>query len=141
MKCTFLLTAACVISGLHGQKDAPVKKKSKSDQSDHAVIFYCYPKLLFSWPLIVIGPLFWLLGAPNETGDISGRLEVLGWLYLVATVLVLLTISVDPHVLTAGYPFLRVVADPGASASAVEIALIAVIWPRYAATANISAVV
>jgi len=52
-----------------------------------------------------------------------------------------LTISVDPHKLSAGYPFLRVVADPGASASAVEVAIIAVLWPRYAATSNISAVV
>ena len=73
-----------------------MKKKSKGDQSDHAIVFHCYPKLLFGWPLIVIGPLFWLFAAPGEDpAAVSGRLEVLGWLYLVALVLVVLTISID----------------------------------------------
>jgi len=52
----------------------------------------------------------------------------------------ILTISVDPNTLTAGYPNLQVIADPGGSASAVEIAIIAVIWPKYGATSNISAI-
>jgi hypothetical protein len=51
-----------------------------------------------------------------------------------------LTISVDPAALTAGYPYLRVVADPGASATAVEIAIVAVAWPRYASATNLSLV-
>ena len=51
-----------------------------------------------------------------------------------------LIISVNPDDLTTGYPNLRVVADPGASASAVEIAIIAVAYPRYGATTNPSLV-
>lgn len=51
-----------------------------------------------------------------------------------------LTISVDPAALTDGYPYLRVVADPGASASAVEIAIMAVARPRYASETNLSLV-
>ena len=52
----------------------------------------------------------------------------------------LLIISVNPDDLTDGYPMLRVVADPGASASAVEIAILAVAYPRYGATTNPSLV-
>lgn len=52
----------------------------------------------------------------------------------------LLTVSVDPATLTDGYPYLRVVADPGGSASAVEIAIIAVVEPKYAAETNVSVV-
>lgn len=51
-----------------------------------------------------------------------------------------LTVSVDPAALTDGYPYLRIVADPGASASAVEIAIVAVCWPRYGSTTNLSLV-
>jgi hypothetical protein len=51
-----------------------------------------------------------------------------------------LTISVDPAALTADFPYLRVVADPGGSASACEIAIIAVAWPRYASATNVSLV-
>ncbi len=74
-----------------------MKKKPKTDSpSDHAVVFYCYPKLFFSWPLIVIGPLFWFIAAPGEDPTaVSGRLEVLGWIYLAVVALVILAISVD----------------------------------------------
>jgi hypothetical protein len=51
-----------------------------------------------------------------------------------------LTISVDPDALTDGYNYLRVVADPGGSASAVEIAIIAVVGPKYASETNLSIV-
>ena len=73
-----------------------MKKKSKSDKSDHAVVFHCYPKLFFCWPLIVIGPLFWFIAAPGDDPTVvSGRLEVLGWLYLAAMAAVILTVSID----------------------------------------------
>lgn len=52
----------------------------------------------------------------------------------------LLTIGVDPDALSDGYPYLRVVADPGASASAVEIDILAVAMPKYAGETNISLV-
>jgi hypothetical protein len=52
----------------------------------------------------------------------------------------LLTIAVDPDALTDGYPYLRVVADPGGSASAVEIAILAVVGPKYAAETNLTVV-
>jgi hypothetical protein len=52
----------------------------------------------------------------------------------------LLLIDVDPRALTNGRPYLRVVADPGASASAVEIAIFALLKPRYAQRSQLSAV-
>ena len=74
------------------------KKKGQDQAKDkkpkHSVVFYCYPKLLFCWPLIVFGPLFWILGAPSED-PASGRLEVLGWLYLLTMFMVVLTIGID----------------------------------------------
>ena len=52
----------------------------------------------------------------------------------------LLRCFVDPDALTAGYPYLRVVANPGASASAVEIAIWAILRDRYPQEVPISAV-
>lgn len=52
----------------------------------------------------------------------------------------LLTISVDPASLSDGYPYLRVVATPGGSATASEIAILAVVKPRYASESNVSLV-
>jgi hypothetical protein len=57
------------------------------------VVFYAYPKLLFIWPLIVIGPLFWL--AIWAGADGPGNLEVFAWLYMFVLVIVILTIGVD----------------------------------------------
>jgi hypothetical protein len=51
-----------------------------------------------------------------------------------------LIIKVDPAALTADWPYLRVVADPGGSASACEIAINAIVVERYAQAANISLV-
>ena len=51
-----------------------------------------------------------------------------------------LRIRVDPAALTADYPYLRVVADPGASASAVEIGINAVVVERFNQATNISLV-
>lgn len=52
----------------------------------------------------------------------------------------MLTISVDPDALTSGYPYLRVVADPGASASVCLIDIAAIVHPKYAAETNVSVV-
>ena len=57
-----------------------------------AVVFHSYPKLLFAWPLIAAGLVFWFIGGP---GAGSGTQEVLGWLYLLLMLLVVLTIGVD----------------------------------------------
>jgi phage baseplate assembly protein gpV len=51
-----------------------------------------------------------------------------------------LIIKVDPAALTADYPYLRVVADPGGSASAVEIAINAIVEERYNQSTNLSLV-
>lgn len=63
----------------------------------HEVTFISYPKLLFVWPLIVLGFLFWPLagiGAADPDGN-AGMQEVLGWFYIVAAILVILTLGVD----------------------------------------------
>lgn len=89
----------------------------------HEVMFVAYPKLLFIWPIIVAGLLFWFVGYPEKpaadrpteapvpaaTTDAEGeavattqpaeagwtRLQVLGWIYIWAFVLVVLTLGVD----------------------------------------------
>ncbi|QNN24702.1 hypothetical protein HED60_21305 [Planctomycetales bacterium ZRK34] len=71
-------------------------KPSKSKQhkpAPNAVVFFAYPKLLFIWPLIVAGPLFWL--AIWAGADGTGSLEVFAWLYMFLMVIVILTIGVD----------------------------------------------
>jgi len=68
-------------------------KSEKSKPAPSAVVFYSYPKLLFAWPLIAVGPLFWLITWAGANGP--GSLEVLGWLYLFLTIIVVLTIGVD----------------------------------------------
>ena len=71
-------------------------KKKTDDKRKHEVVFHCYPKLLFCWPLIVLGPLFWFFGgAPEDPSAVSPTLEVLAWLYLLTTTMVVLTIGVD----------------------------------------------
>lgn len=69
----------------------------KRDKTVHDVVFFSYPKLLYCWPLIVIGPLFWLLvslGGPRSA-EYSELLELLGWTYLFITAMVILTIAID----------------------------------------------
>ncbi|WP_432799256.1 hypothetical protein [Poriferisphaera sp. WC338] len=51
------------------------------------VIFYTYPKLVFIWPLILTGFLFYPF---HDTLQ-----PLLGWIYLMISLLVVLTISVD----------------------------------------------
>ncbi|NBC11332.1 MAG: hypothetical protein GVY24_06285 [Planctomycetes bacterium] len=57
--------------------------------SRHSVTFHAYPKLLFTWPLLLAGPALWGLGRLG-IGD-----ELLGWIYMFILLVVLLTVSVD----------------------------------------------
>lgn len=55
----------------------------------HEVVFYTYPKFIFSWPLMVMGYLLWIL-------DRSGvNSEVLAWVWGVTLVVVLVTVGFD----------------------------------------------
>jgi hypothetical protein len=105
----------------------------------HQVAFVAYPKLLFVWPLILAGFLFWPLARPDtttavlpaaaaqlpaqQTGDApaasaptpptasaSKRLEWFGWIYIWIAVLVLLTLGVDIDRNMAAFWVLLVVA-------------------------------
>ena len=49
-------------------------------------------------------------------------------------------IDVDPAALTDGYPYLRVVANPGGSASVVLLSIMALVRPRYPQAVQVSAV-
>lgn len=52
----------------------------------------------------------------------------------------ILMIDIDASELSAGYPMVRVIADPGSSASAVEIAILAILDPRYPQNAQVTAI-
>ncbi len=60
-----------------------------SRHTPHSVTFHAYPKLLFTWPLLVAGPALYLLAGAG-VGD-----ELLGWVYMFILLVVLLTVSVD----------------------------------------------
>lgn len=70
----------------------PWKKSdaSKPDKPIHEVVFHTYPKLLFIWPIIVAGFLFW----PIAQWDLIFN-ESLGWIYMLLCIVVILTIGVD----------------------------------------------
>lgn len=51
-----------------------------------------------------------------------------------------LCIDVNPASLSAGYPYLRVELDPGASMSACLVSAVALLTPRYPQNAQLSAV-
>lgn len=55
------------------------------------VTFVGYPKLLFIWPLIVAGLVFY----PFASAANDGALATMGWLYITITGLVLLALGVD----------------------------------------------
>jgi len=65
---------------------------SSSTLKKDAVNFYSYPKLLFAWPLIAIGVIFWFIGGSDASAYTR---EVLGWIYILTALLVVLTIGVD----------------------------------------------
>jgi hypothetical protein len=66
--------------------DKPAHEKSRH----HQVTFVAYPKLLYIWPLLLAGFLFWLLGQWGWVSD-----AWLGWIYIWIAVIVVLTIGVD----------------------------------------------
>ena len=106
----------------------------------HEVAFVSYPKLLFFWPLLLAGFVFWPLGKPaqpqpaapapaaalhaapaaatpstapaaaSSAAPGSHRLHVLGWLYLWVAVLVFLTLGVDVDRNQAAFWFILVAA-------------------------------
>jgi hypothetical protein len=69
-----------------------MKQKREKSSSIRDVVFYSYPKLLYCWPLIVLGPLLYVLsaGSPGDT-----RLELLGWIYILVAILVVVTMGLD----------------------------------------------
>lgn len=66
--------------------DKPKKIKPPITQ----VVFHTYPKLLFVWPLILVGFLLWPTVAMWDMDA-----EVIGWIYLLVVALVVLTIGID----------------------------------------------
>ncbi len=58
-------------------------------QEAHEVRFVAYPKLMFIWPLLLAGFLFWPLAGMGLD------LETLGWAYIWIAVIVLMTLGVD----------------------------------------------
>lgn len=67
----------------------------RTSEIPHEVVFYSYPKLLFIWPLLVAGPLFYFLPASWA--------PTLAWVYLTILILVILTLGID---LERNYSFL-----------------------------------
>ena len=65
---------------------------AKAQPHEHSVVFHEYPKLIFAYPIIIIGVLFWLIAGAEPSQGLS---EVLGWVYLLATLLVLITLGLD----------------------------------------------
>ena len=74
------------------KNDGRTRRDRAKVKQAHEIVFYSYPKLIYSWPLLLLGPLFWFLAAPDANPAV---LEVLGWVYLMAVVMVVLTIGVD----------------------------------------------
>jgi len=65
-----------------------------------AVIVHSYPKLLFIWPIIAMGYVFWPIAAlVSGSGDAapvySSTLEFFAWTYVFTLTLVILTIGID----------------------------------------------
>ncbi len=65
-----------------------------STKEVHDVVFVTYPKLLFIWPVILAGFIFWPL-AGWISPEAPNACETLGWIYILLTGLVLLTLGVD----------------------------------------------
>ena len=65
-------------------------KKDRPPRHIHEVVFHTYPKLLFIWPIILAGLLFWPL-----VSYWGANAEVVGWVYLVIVASVILTLGID----------------------------------------------
>jgi len=67
-------------------------KKKRTAAKPASVTFCSYPKLVYSWPLVLMGLLFYWVAPPDAP---EALLATLGWIYLGVTVLVVLTIGLD----------------------------------------------
>lgn len=65
----------------------PVKPPAPPAPPPTEVVFHEYPKLIYAWPLIVFGVLFYFLPA--------GWSQALGWVYLFITLVVVTTLAID----------------------------------------------
>ena len=95
----------------HPAPPQPPAVKPARNPTLHAVTFVSYPKLLFVWPVILAGFLFWPIAAPAPDVPAAAaqvapagpapvptaatRLEWLGWIYLWIVVIVVLTFGID----------------------------------------------
>ena len=57
-----------------------------------SVVFHEYPKLIFAWPIILAGLLFYFIAGSEPSRNMA---EGLGWIYLVTTLVVIMTLGVD----------------------------------------------
>lgn len=74
-------------------KSSETSKASKTPRPPkplNEVVFHTYPKLLFAWPVIVAGFVFWPM-----VDWLSVPAEFVGWVYLFVLFISVLTISVD----------------------------------------------
>lgn len=71
------------------QRSKPEREKPARG-TPHEVRFVAYPKLLFVWPLLLAGLLFYPLSAWSWVSP-----GTLGWIYVWAAVVVLMTLGVD----------------------------------------------
>lgn len=74
-----------------GSTPAPSSEPRRSEFE--SVTFVAYPKLLFAWPLILLGFLFWpLAGILSEN---PAALAWMGWIYLFVAVFIIMALGVD----------------------------------------------
>lgn len=70
-------------------KDAAARPVKSPKPPPDSVVFHSYPKLLYAWPLIICGVLFYFLAS---WFDIAG---FLGWTYLFITLVTVTTLAID----------------------------------------------
>ena len=73
----------------NGTAKTPVKTDARKG-SDERIVLYSYPPLVYIWPIIVLGFLFWFT---DKFGVISPKTEA--WVYMITLVVVLLTMGID----------------------------------------------
>jgi hypothetical protein len=66
------------------------KGKETQEKEIHEVVFYTYPKLIFTWPLIAMGFLLW---PAAHWGWVDA--EILAWIWGATLLLVVITMGVD----------------------------------------------
>ena len=54
-------TASTPSPAAEAMKNGPKKHLPSAPKHIHEVVFHTYPKLVFIWPIILAGLLFWLL--------------------------------------------------------------------------------